>query len=246
MIHVKRKYCQRSYHYMYTRFHDYAGTIFVHSNQKEGVKISEVNYNINNYYGIGYPEEMLDRARVKYNADDIGGAVDIYMNLFLKDNPTACCNMGYLYANGIYVEKSLDIARRYFEHAIEFGDETARLEILAMYLENDMSQAIKYLEENADIEIIVHFFQNNFEDVSLFWESDAGKQAEILQEKFLLQEESIEEYPSAQSSNDWVKFELIGSRQELDERNSVYKTMYTYRVYRWKLIEPEMLRYEIR
>jgi TPR repeat protein len=83
---------------------------------------------------------------------DIKRVFDLLTLASMKKHPDAIGALGYLYANGIYVEKNDPTARSYFQEAVDLGSKDSRLN-LGLFLVHgkggamDMKKGLSLLQE---------------------------------------------------------------------------------------------------
>ena len=110
-----------------------------------------INYNV--------PEQtdenhLLNKAFKLHEAGLYEAAFSIYIDEHLTANPTALCNLGYMYANGIGCD--LDFLKAYdnFTQAIELGSQQALQNLISMFIKYHFSNDVisfyinKGIEEN--------------------------------------------------------------------------------------------------
>jgi TPR repeat protein len=98
-------------------------------------------------------EEAIQR--LKGGSDtDLGETFDLLMQAAKQKHPNAIGALGYLYANGIFVEKDDIKARKYTEEAVALGSKDSRLN-LGLFLihgrggQKDLDKGINLLKEMA-------------------------------------------------------------------------------------------------
>lgn len=203
-----------------------------------------VNSSTTIIYSAESDGELLRQAAIRYDAGEYAEMIDIYQKPQLEQNPTACCNMGYLYAKGIYVEKSLDKAKDYFDRAIECGCEEAALEILAMYLENDMKLAVEYLTENKDKDVMKKVLDDAFGGKSKFNKLSNDEKEKVLWESFLVEVAAGHTASnSALASTPYEIYTLISTHTTLKANAYETLTTYYYSVSEWVLSDPGYFEY---
>ena len=116
--------------------------------------ISADNSIENNYYTdmlLNYKdisvETLLMIAEIAY----IGGNYELASMIYgidkLADNPIRNCNLGYFFANGIYVTKDFAKAEKYYDEAIVYEHSQSIRNKLALYIKNN-SEMDRDIKEN--------------------------------------------------------------------------------------------------
>lgn len=104
-------------------------------------------------------ETLMKYATIYYDAGNYEGVARIYANSKLSENSIALCNLGYMYANGIYFGKNINVAKDYYNKAIELGNQQAYNNWLAMSLNNFQADVA---------ELIYYGYINHFEGAAIF------------------------------------------------------------------------------
>lgn len=185
-------------------------------------------------------EEKIQFAKKLYDANEIEKVMELYSDETLQNNPVVNSNLGYLYAKGIYVEKSISIAEGYFYRAIENGNEMAYLQLFAMYLENDFDRAAVFLIENQDISCIKELIDEKKLDMALD-HLELAKQLKLV--FFIEVDRGSVTSSELMQTNQYKTYELTGTDRYLGKDGDSFKTIYMYKMHEWVLEDEQRLEY---
>lgn len=156
---------ENNYNQRYQAFIDDVGQIVQVSQEEinadmESIKQTIVSSNVQNITNNNAPminEEMDGQTLIKYAenaflAEDYKSAIQIYSMENLSDNPVACNNMGYMFANGIYFPLNMEMADYYYDKAIELGDVKAYENKLAMHFKYCCDDLVAMIQQGFDME----------------------------------------------------------------------------------------------
>lgn len=139
----------------------------------ESIKQTIVSSNIQNITNNNAPiinEEMDEQTLIKYAenafwAEDYESVVQIYSMGNLSDNPVACNNMGYMFANGIYFPLNMEMADYYYDKAMELGSTKAYENKLAMHFKYCQDDLIELIQQGYDMgnQKMIEFVTSHFE-----------------------------------------------------------------------------------
>jgi TPR repeat protein len=154
--------------------------------------------NTTNNYGAIVNESMdestlLSYADQEFQAENYEIVVQVYSMDNLKNNPIACNNLGYMYANGIYFPENVELADYYYDKAIEQGDNKAFENKMALHFRICDSSRVDLLRIGYQMgnEATINFFASHIEGYS---EMNDNEKAEYLNSFLNIENNKQEEF----------------------------------------------------
>lgn len=206
-------------------------------------------------------EEKLLQAEQAFNAGKYQDMMQIYSFTDTSTSAIRNNNYGYAYANGLYVEKSLETAEIYFDKAISAGlEEGFANKFRALMCQNKLSEAAELLlcwYQNPKHKILEAYFKNNVTDKNSVTLEDfchtlsPEDRCDLL--KNLVTNEYLgytsSEYPliDAQIGGYFYDYQYVSHKTQLHQADTsstdqyISVTTYTYKVYKQNIVNSDLL-----
>lgn len=151
-----------------------------------------------NEYDLLSENDLLARADSFYNIGDYYEVINIYKDDRLSINPIALNNLGFIYENGLGVDASISIAKKYFNQAAKLNNQNAIdnymiFNIKYPYTYDDLLENLKFGYINKS-EVVYKFINENFnsyddnyillppsQNADIFFTKEPGEQEKILE-----------------------------------------------------------------
>lgn len=189
---------------------------------------------IYNYENLDNASKLI-QAHFYYLEEEYERALAIYKSHELKNNKIANVNLGYMYINGIGVEKNVDIALEYFDrsNSIE-GKRNAVYACLVSHRADEMFKRIEeLLQENDDViknYLCLCKFGMTYEELKNDSNINLSKLDFKIEELHHWHDEGLVKLYSTPTPTDTVRYIAVTSGVDSDPDKGAYQNYGIYRI----------------
>ncbi len=204
----------------------------------------DMNQEWNSTYIYEYEKSvisLLNEAEVFYDSKRYEEVLKVYSDERLRDNVIVLNNLGYMYANGYYVEQDFKVAERYYNEAIESGSIDAYNNKLSMYLKYCLDDIPNVITEGYDLgskeaaAFVSEFSDSENENVKILYDFcnlfTREEQMSYIDKMYYWDEAGIVSTNKPLSSEKLIRYEVLSDSDIVNEEHNSAGFVFMYREY---------------